>query len=121
MRLIRTAPAGRTLILGLDDERLVGLTAIARNCSFARRRICMPYVEVGTENSGAIEIYYEDHGVGSPAVLIHAIRLTDTPGRSKKPRFCRRATASLPMTGQASEPRASPALAMTTTPLPPTR
>ena len=33
----------------------------------------MPYVEVGTENSGAIEIYYEDHGSGSgaPVVLIH--------------------------------------------------
>ena len=75
MRLIRTAPAGRTLILGLDDEWLVGLTAIARNCSFARRRICMPYVEVGTENSGAIEIYYEDHGVGSPVVLIHGYPL----------------------------------------------
>jgi non-heme chloroperoxidase len=35
----------------------------------------MPYVEVGTENSGAIEIYYEDHGVGSPVVLIHGYPL----------------------------------------------
>ncbi len=31
----------------------------------------MPYVSVGTENSAAIEIYYEDHGSGQPVVLIH--------------------------------------------------
>ena len=31
----------------------------------------MPYVSVGTENSAAIELYYEDHGPGQPVVLIH--------------------------------------------------
>lgn len=31
----------------------------------------MPYLEVGIENSGAIELYYEDHGEGTPVVLIH--------------------------------------------------
>lgn len=31
----------------------------------------MPYVTVGEENSGGIEIYYEDHGRGEPVVLIH--------------------------------------------------
>jgi hypothetical protein len=31
----------------------------------------MPYVRVGEENSGRIEIYYEDHGRGRPVVLIH--------------------------------------------------
>ena len=31
----------------------------------------MPYVSVGEENSGRIEIYYEDHGRGRPVVLIH--------------------------------------------------
>ena len=31
----------------------------------------MPYVKVGRENSGPIELYYEDHGSGSPVVLIH--------------------------------------------------
>jgi non-heme chloroperoxidase len=30
----------------------------------------MPYVTVGTENSAAIELYYEDHGSGQPVVLI---------------------------------------------------
>jgi pimeloyl-ACP methyl ester carboxylesterase len=31
----------------------------------------MSYIEVGQENSQPIEIYYEDHGSGSPVVLIH--------------------------------------------------
>ena len=31
----------------------------------------MPYVNVGEENSGSIELYYEDHGTGKPVVLIH--------------------------------------------------
>jgi pimeloyl-ACP methyl ester carboxylesterase len=31
----------------------------------------MPYIEVGTENSAPIELYYEDHGEGDPIVLIH--------------------------------------------------
>jgi pimeloyl-ACP methyl ester carboxylesterase len=31
----------------------------------------MSYIKVGQENSQPIEIYYEDHGVGSPVVLIH--------------------------------------------------
>jgi non-heme chloroperoxidase len=31
----------------------------------------MPYVRVGTENSAAIQLYYEDHGSGQPVVLIH--------------------------------------------------
>jgi peroxiredoxin len=29
------------------------------------------FIKVGQENSTAIEIYYEDHGSGRPAVLIH--------------------------------------------------
>jgi non-heme chloroperoxidase len=35
----------------------------------------MPYVNVGAENSGPIELYYEDHGVGRPVVLIHGYPL----------------------------------------------
>ena len=31
----------------------------------------MPYLTVGKENSGNIELYYEDHGSGKPVVLIH--------------------------------------------------
>src|ERR1700676_2432825 len=31
----------------------------------------MSFIKVGQENSAPIEIYYEDHGSGSPVVLIH--------------------------------------------------
>lgn len=31
----------------------------------------MPYITVGEENSGDIELYYEDQGAGQPVVLIH--------------------------------------------------
>ncbi|MFY9727407.1 MAG: alpha/beta hydrolase [Bryobacteraceae bacterium] len=36
----------------------------------------MPYVTVGKENSGNIDIYYEDHGSGAPVVLIHGYPLS---------------------------------------------
>ncbi len=39
----------------------------------------MPYLNVGRENSGTIELYYEDHGAGRPVVLIHGWPLS---GRS---------------------------------------
>ena len=39
----------------------------------------MPYVSVGGENSGSIDLYYEDHGSGHPVVLIHGYPLN---GRS---------------------------------------
>src|SRR2546430_10570771 len=35
----------------------------------------MPFVEVGTENQADIEIHYNDHGTGSPVVLIHGYPL----------------------------------------------
>jgi non-heme chloroperoxidase len=31
----------------------------------------MPFITAGRENSAAIRIYYEDHGSGSPVVLVH--------------------------------------------------
>jgi non-heme chloroperoxidase len=36
----------------------------------------VPYVTVGDENSGSIDLYYEDHGSGPPVVLIHAYALS---------------------------------------------
>ena len=36
----------------------------------------MPYINVGTENSGTIDLYYEDHGSGQPVVLIHGYPLS---------------------------------------------
>jgi non-heme chloroperoxidase len=35
----------------------------------------MPFINVGTENSGAVELHYEDHGMGTPVVLIHGYPL----------------------------------------------
>jgi non-heme chloroperoxidase len=39
----------------------------------------MPFINVGQENSGNIDLYYEDHGSGKPVVLIHGWPLS---GRS---------------------------------------
>ncbi len=36
----------------------------------------MPYATVGKENSGNVELYYEDHGSGKPVVLIHGYPLS---------------------------------------------
>jgi len=36
----------------------------------------MPYITVGKENSGDIQLYYEDHGSGDPIVLIHGYPLS---------------------------------------------
>ena len=36
----------------------------------------MPYITVGKENSGSIDLYYEDHGSGTPVVLIHGYPLS---------------------------------------------
>jgi non-heme chloroperoxidase len=35
----------------------------------------MPYITVGQENSGDIELYYEDQGSGQPVVLVHGYPL----------------------------------------------
>ncbi|HEX2323603.1 MAG TPA: alpha/beta hydrolase [Streptosporangiaceae bacterium] len=36
----------------------------------------MPYIKVGQENSGSIDLYYEDHGSGQLIVLIHGYPLS---------------------------------------------
>lgn len=36
----------------------------------------MPYITVGAENSAPVDLYYEDHGVGQPVVLIHGFPLS---------------------------------------------
>src|SRR5258708_29024915 len=36
----------------------------------------MPYVTVGKENSGSVDLYFEDHGSGRPVVLIHGYPLS---------------------------------------------
>jgi non-heme chloroperoxidase len=39
----------------------------------------MPFITVGKENSGKIDLFYEDHGTGKPLILIHGWPLS---GRS---------------------------------------
>ena len=39
----------------------------------------MPHINIGKENSGNINLYYEDHGAGKPVVLVHGWPLS---GRS---------------------------------------
>jgi pimeloyl-ACP methyl ester carboxylesterase len=45
----------------------------------------MPQVTVGKENSGNIDLYYEDHGAGKPVVLIHGWPLSGASWEKQLP------------------------------------
>jgi non-heme chloroperoxidase len=45
----------------------------------------MPYVTVGKENTGNIDLYYEDHGSGKPVVLIHGYPLSGASWEKQVP------------------------------------
>src|SRR2546427_6279674 len=45
----------------------------------------MPTLTVGKENSGDIELYYEDHGNGSPVVLVHGWPLSGASWEKQVP------------------------------------
>ncbi|HZA52729.1 MAG TPA: alpha/beta hydrolase [Candidatus Udaeobacter sp.] len=45
----------------------------------------MPYITVGKENTGNIELYYEDHGSGRPVVLIHGYPLSGASWEKQVP------------------------------------
>ena len=45
----------------------------------------MPHFDVGTENSTSITLYYEDHGVGQPVVLIHGYPLSSSSWEKQIP------------------------------------
>jgi len=45
----------------------------------------MPYVTVGREHSANIELYYEDHGTGTPVVLIHGYPLSGASWEKQLP------------------------------------
>src|SRR6201997_4115519 len=45
----------------------------------------MPHITVGKENSGDIELYYEDHGSGQPIVLIHGYPLSGASWEKQVP------------------------------------
>ncbi len=45
----------------------------------------MPFVTVGKENSGNIDLHYEDHGSGQPVVLIHGYPLSGASWEKQVP------------------------------------
>jgi non-heme chloroperoxidase len=45
----------------------------------------VPYIHVGEENSASINLYYEDHGSGSPVVLIHGWMLSGASWEKQVP------------------------------------
>lgn len=45
----------------------------------------MPYINVGKENSGDIDLYFEDHGSGDPIVLIHGYPLSGASWEKQVP------------------------------------
>ena len=45
----------------------------------------MPFINVGKENSGNIDLYYEDHGAGMPVVLIHGYPLSGASWEKQVP------------------------------------
>jgi non-heme chloroperoxidase len=49
------------------------------------KKTSMPYVTVGKENSGDIDLYYEDHGAGKPVVLIHGYPLSGASWEKQVP------------------------------------
>src|ERR1035437_10343738 len=64
----------------------IGLKIINVNAhTNAQRRNSMPYSTVGKENSGNIDLYYEDHGSGKPVVLAagHRVITYDRRGFGK--------------------------------------
>src|ERR1700690_81759 len=50
-----------------------------------KRRKAMPYVTVGRENSGNIDLYYKDQGAGQPVVLIHGYPLSGASWEKQVP------------------------------------
>src|SRR5260370_34715933 len=50
-----------------------------------QRRISMPTITVGKENSGDIDLYYEDHGSGNPVILVHGWPLSGASWEKQVP------------------------------------
>jgi non-heme chloroperoxidase len=45
----------------------------------------MPYITIAKENSGNIDLYYEDHGSGKPVILIHGYPLSGASWEKQVP------------------------------------
>lgn len=68
----------------------------------------MPYIPVGTENTAAITLYYEDLGTGPPVVLIHGFPLSGAAWEKQVPMLlsagCRTITYDRRGFGNSSQP-----------------
>jgi non-heme chloroperoxidase len=68
---LKLVVAGVTTSLLLPQTSRAKLLSESSTHPENRREPMSSYIKVGQENSTPIEIYYEDHGTGSPVVLIH--------------------------------------------------
>lgn len=68
----------------------------------------MPYITVDRENSGNIDLYYEDHGSGRPVVLVHGWPLSGASWEKQVPALldagCRAITYDRRGFGKSSQP-----------------
>src|SRR5450631_2106047 len=76
---IKLVAAGMAASLLPHTSRTETLSESPQSTHSKRKRESMSsYIKVGEENSTPIEVYYEDHGSGSPVVLIHGWPLSGT-------------------------------------------
>src|SRR6266481_9949791 len=69
---LKLVAAGMAAALLSHTSRTEALSGSLQSTQSERKREPMSsYIKVGQENSTPIELYYEDHGSGSPVVLIH--------------------------------------------------
>src|SRR5258708_2879103 len=69
---LKLVAAGMAAALLSHASRIEALSGSLQSTQSERKREPMSsYIKVGQENSTPIELYYEDHGSGSPVVLIH--------------------------------------------------
>jgi non-heme chloroperoxidase len=54
-------------------------------CSRSKKEMSMGYITAGKESSDAIDLYYEDHGTGTPVVLIHGWPLSSAAWEKQVP------------------------------------
>lgn len=76
----------------------------------------MPYLTVGKENSTNIDLYYEDHGSGQPAALIHEYPLNGASWEKQVPALLSAGHRVITTTAEGS---ASPASQQRATPMTP--
>jgi len=80
----------------------------------------MSTITVGKENSTSIDLYYEDHGSGSPVVLIHGWPLSGASWEKQTAALLAAGHRVITYDRRGSAGRVNPPSATTTTRLPPT-